>query len=415
MASDIERLFLEQTPLLDVRAPVEFAKGAFPAASNLPLLDDLQREQVGIRYREAGQAAAIALGHELITPDLKEQRISAWAEFANNHPDAALYCYRGGLRSQTVEQWLAEAGVKLPRIAGGYKRMRQYLLEQIAYSAGHLPLIILAGRTGTGKTRLLLRLPFYIDLEGLARHRGSSFGRLLEQQPTAGNFENSLAIELLHYRRVSMNNNGVDTSSNSLAGTRPVSPLVLEDEGRLIGRIALPADLKERMSRAPAIMLEASLAERIAVVKADYIMDLSERYCRRHREILKRDGETCNDLPAATDTVRITGLDAFADYHRAALGRIRKRLGGQRTKTVLQLFERAFSEHRSGNDTGLYDDYIEFLLHEYYDPMYDYQLANKQRDILFSGSADQIVQWFEAGGFQKTVIDQSEQIANPVI
>jgi len=405
--SDLERLFLEQTPLLDVRAPVEFAKGAFPSACNFPLLDDLQREQVGTRYREAGQAAAIALGHELLSPDIKEKRIAAWTEFAVNNPNAALYCFRGGLRSQTVEQWLAEAGVKLPRIAGGYKRMRQFLLEQITYCAEHLPLLVLAGRTGTGKTRLLLQLPFYIDLEGLAKHRGSSFGRLLEDQPTTVDFENTLAIELMRYRRMW-----------SDAGTNipPLPPLVVEDEGRLIGRIALPVELKERMSLAPAIRLEAPLCERIEVVKADYIQDLSERYCQHQKVVVGIQSDTpVADSSGSADCARDVGLEAFADYHRAALARIRKRLGGDRTQTVLQLFERAFVEHKEGKGLELYHDYIEFLLHEYYDPMYDYQMANKKRDILFSGSAEEILQWFEAGGYRKTFIDHSEQSAYPVI
>ena len=419
MESDIERLFLEQTPLLDVRAPVEFAKGAFPRASNFPLLYDLQREQVGIRYREAGQAAAIALGHELLSPEIKEKRIAAWTEFAVNNPNAALYCFRGGLRSQTVEQWLAESGVKLPRIAGGYKRMRQYLLDQISYCAEHLPLLVLAGRTGTGKTRLLLQLPFYIDLEGLAKHRGSSFGRLLEDQPSPIDFENTLAIELLRYRRVWRDNGGNDSVLQSVnipaTNAQPVSPLVVEDEGRLIGRIALPTELKERMSLAPAIRLEAPLAERIEVVKADYIQDLSERYCQHQQDVFEAQLDTPTDSPASADATRIAGLEAFADYHRAALGRIRKRLGGERTQTVLQLFERAFVEHKEGKGTELYSDYIEFLLHEYYDPMYDYQMANKKRDILFSGSASEILQWFEAGGFRKTLIDHSEPSAYPVI
>jgi len=416
---DLERLFFEQTPLLDVRAPVEFAKGAFPGASNFPLLDDLQREQVGTRYREAGQAAAIALGHELLSPDIKEKRIATWTEFVVNNPNAALYCFRGGLRSQTVEQWLAESGVRLPRIAGGYKRMRQFLLDQIAYCAEHLPLLVLAGRTGTGKTRLLLQLPFYIDLEGLAKHRGSSFGRLLEDQPTTVDFENTLAVELLHYRRAWEDRGTNEPAKPSVnvraANVQAMTPLVVEDEGRLIGRIALPAELKERMSLAPAIRLEAPLSERIEVVKADYIQDLSERYCQHQKVIMAARSDVSADSSSSAEAIRNTGLDTFADYHRAALARIHKRLGGERTQTVLQLFERAFVEHKAGKGMELYHDYIEFLLHQYYDPMYDYQMANKKRDILFSGSAHEILQWFEAGGFNKTFADRSEQSAFPVI
>ena len=62
---DYRQLFLQDVPLLDVRAPVEFNRGAFPNATNVPLLDDRQREQIGIRYKHAGQEEAIRLGLEL--------------------------------------------------------------------------------------------------------------------------------------------------------------------------------------------------------------------------------------------------------------------------------------------------------------------------------------------------------------
>ena len=48
--NDYRQLFLNDVPLMDVRAPIEFSQGAFPAASNIPLLDDQQREQIGIRF-----------------------------------------------------------------------------------------------------------------------------------------------------------------------------------------------------------------------------------------------------------------------------------------------------------------------------------------------------------------------------
>ena len=75
---DYRQIFLQDTALLDVRAPVEFDKGAFPHSTNIPLLDDQQREDIGKRYKNAGQDEAIRLGLKLATDDIRAQRLAAW-------------------------------------------------------------------------------------------------------------------------------------------------------------------------------------------------------------------------------------------------------------------------------------------------------------------------------------------------
>ena len=109
---DCRAIFLNDVPMMDVRAPVEFARGAFPGVVNLPLMNDAERQAVGTCYKQQGQQAAIELGHRLVSGALKTERIAAWARFAQAHPDGLLYCFRGGLRSQIVQQWLeTEAGI----------------------------------------------------------------------------------------------------------------------------------------------------------------------------------------------------------------------------------------------------------------------------------------------------------------
>ena len=100
-------LFTRHRPLIDLRAPIEFAQGAFASAINLPLMSDEERAQVGLCYKEQGQSAAIALGHRLVSGALREARIEAWLTQIRQHPDILLYCFRGGLRSQTVQAWQA--------------------------------------------------------------------------------------------------------------------------------------------------------------------------------------------------------------------------------------------------------------------------------------------------------------------
>ena len=95
-------------------------------------MTDEERAQVGICYKQQGQEAAIELGHQLVPGRLKAQRLAQWLEFARRHPEGYLYCFRGGLRSQTVQQWLREAGIDYPLVLGGYKAMRRFLLDELA-------------------------------------------------------------------------------------------------------------------------------------------------------------------------------------------------------------------------------------------------------------------------------------------
>ncbi len=201
MATDItdyRDIFLRDRPMMDTRAPIEFTKGAFPGAINLPLMTDDERQRVGTCYKLQGQQAAIVLGHELVSGAIKADRIEQWARFAQANPEGYLYCFRGGLRSQIVQQWLkTEAGIDYPRVGGGYKAMRTFLVETIEDSAKQCDFVLLGGMTGTGKTDVLGQLPNALDLEGFANHRGSSFGKRATAQPSNIDFENRLAVDVL--------------------------------------------------------------------------------------------------------------------------------------------------------------------------------------------------------------------------
>ena len=186
--SEYSRLFLNDTSLLDIRAPIEFEKGAFPQSVNIPLMGDDERHQVGICYKKAGQEAAIELGRQLVSVDKQRQRVAQWKRHIEDNPDTHLYCFRGGLRSRIAQTWLQESGLDVPVIKGGYKALRRYLIETFSELVSKMQLVVISGRTGTGKTNLLRTLSRSIDLEGLARHRGSSFGAMASPQPAVVDF-----------------------------------------------------------------------------------------------------------------------------------------------------------------------------------------------------------------------------------
>jgi len=348
------QIFTEDIPLMDVRAPVEFVEGAFPMAVNHPLLDDQQRHEIGKKYKNAGQDEAIQLGLKLVSGEIKQQRLEDWQAFIKKYPQAYLYCFRGGLRSRTTQQWLQSEGVDIPLIQGGYKAMRTYLLEQLEQQVDFFQFYILGGQTGTGKTEVLQQIKNAIDLEGLANHRGSSFGAYVNAQPSQINFENNLSIELLKKRK-----SGFES-------------VLLEDEGLLIGKRVIPKFLFEKMKTMPLILLEASLQERIEVTLNDYIISNYQDYIKNYAE---------------------KGNSLFEDYLKSSLDRIKKRLGGLRHKEVSVIMDEAIQAHFQTNDLDGHRQWIKILMQDYYDPMYQYQLDKKQDRIIFRGTREEIIKW----------------------
>ncbi|MCJ8338726.1 MAG: tRNA 2-selenouridine(34) synthase MnmH [Pseudomonadales bacterium] len=357
-SADYLSIILNDIPLFDVRAPIEYDKGCINSALNLPLMSDLEREQVGTCYKNAGQDAAIALGRKLVTPLLQQQRTQSWMEFCEQFPQGFLYCFRGGLRSKITQQWLSEAGVDYPFIEGGYKAMRRFLIDELETSVETVAMQLISGRTGCGKTRLLLELQNMIDLEGLANHRGSSFGAASDNQPSQINFENAVSTALLKQRY------------------RHQGTVYLEDEGRMIGSLTLPVVLKEKMESLSHIELETPLEQRITYAIEDYILILLKSYQQTH------DQESAFEL--------------LAQRHKDSLSRIQKRLGSERYRQACQLLDQGISTHRNQNSTLGYSDFIELILTKYYDPMYDYQLSQRADKSVFSGSAAEIKDYIKA-------------------
>lgn len=353
--TDYRRLFLQDVPLCDVRAPVEYSKGAFPCAHNLPLMNDIERQKVGTCYKQKGQQAAIQLGHQLVTGRVREQRMAAWIDFVRNNPQGYLYCFRGGLRSQTVQQWLKAEGFDYPRIAGGYKAMRTFLIETGYQAVQQCNFIVVGGMTGTGKTEVLMAMDNAIDLEGHANHRGSSFGKRVSVQPGQIDFENRLFIDFLKRR-----DRGQET-------------FVLEDEARLIGRCALPLELHKGMQQFPLVWLEDSLESRVERILKDYVIDLCGEFISHYGE--ERGGEL------------------FAERMRESMGNIAKRLGGERYQGLSATLDEALATQRQTGSVELHRVWIERLLSEYYDPMYVYQRQSKSERILFSGNKGEIIDY----------------------
>lgn len=350
VSADYREIFLSGVPLMDTRAPIEFSRGSFPMAQNMPLMTDDERAQVGTCYKQLGQEAAIALGHRLVSGGIRDARIAAWADFARQHPEGYLFCFRGGLRSQTVQRWLAEeVGIHYPRINGGYKAMRHFLMATTEAAVAQLPLMVVGGMTGTGKTELLATLPNAVDLEGCANHRGSSFGKRVNGQPVQIDFEHRLALRLLHL---------------DAAG---YPAWVVEDEGHFIGRCSLPDALFRQMARAPIVWLEDDFRNRVSRILQDYVVNqLADHVVALGPEM---------------------GFEQFKAHLLQSLAKIQKRLGGERYQRVAAMMSEALSDQAESGGTSGHRDWITVLLKEYYDPMYVHQKASKAARIVTCGDA----------------------------
>jgi tRNA 2-selenouridine synthase len=222
--------------VLDTRSPKEYAQGHIPQAVNLPLLDDQQRHQVGICYKEKGQEAAVELGFELVGPFFS-QKIKEAKKLAQTRK-VLIYCWRGGLRSNIMAWLLSTAGFEVLLLTGGYKGYRGLVLETLRQQRRFL---VITGKTGSGKTELLKNLEqageHILDLEGLASHKGSSFGSLGQTfQTTQEHFENTIT-EIL------------DPIPNDHS-------VFVEDESRRIGKLLVPDGIFNQIITAPCVELE---------------------------------------------------------------------------------------------------------------------------------------------------------------
>ena len=230
-------------PIIDVRSPGEFAKGHATGAISIPLFSDQERADVGTTYKKKGSSKAIRLGLEYVGP--KMSKIVHAVDKVSKTSPIELYCWRGGMRSQSVEWLLNTAGHEVNRWEGGYKLYRQKVLQIWGSDRSYM---VLSGLTGSAKTEILREMILLgapvIDLEGQANHKGSAFGHIGEiSQPTVEQFENDTSIQFEDLKKSKR--------------------IWLEDESRSIGRIWLQNSFFDIKKRAPIVLIERSREERI--------------------------------------------------------------------------------------------------------------------------------------------------------
>ncbi|WP_312109428.1 tRNA 2-selenouridine(34) synthase MnmH [Brevibacillus reuszeri] len=248
--------------LIDVRSPGEFARESIPGAVNIPLFSDPERAQVGTMYKREGQAAAQWLGMQIVSPkmDALMQAIRQRGEEQGEPP--TIFCWRGGMRSRAMATFATFAGLRVRRLQGGYRAYRQHVLETIEPYELQVPVYLLHGMTGVGKTELLTRLEEkglpVIDLERMAGHRGSVFGHIGKGKPANQKMFDARLFETLHkYKDAPF--------------------FVMEAESKRIGNAILPSFLMQAKEQAVHILLTAPLEVRVQRIYDEYVTPYSWR------------------------------------------------------------------------------------------------------------------------------------------
>lgn len=327
----------EQLPVIDVRSPGEYNHAHIPGAVSIPLFDNEERAQVGTKYKNAGKDAAVLLGLDLVGPKLAGF-VKQSKKLNPQQKEVLVHCWRGGMRSGSFAWLLDTAGLTASTLVGGYKAYRNAVLAAFLEPR---QLIILGGKTGSGKTDVLHQLAEQgeqvIDLEGLAHHKGSSYGAIGQlPQPATEHFENLLFAQ---WRALDPNRR-----------------IWLEDESRNVGSCFIPLSLWGQMRIAPVAFLDVPKEVRIKRLVSEY-----------------------------------TGIDHSLLVE--ATERIRKRLGGKVTKDALNALDR--KDYATVADLTL----------DYYDKAYLHGLSQRDSTSVHSfpiqedapeRTAQQLISWADS-------------------
>ena len=240
--------------IIDVRSPAEFAQDHVPGAVNLPVLTDAQRAEVGTIYVQESKFRARRVGAAYVSRNIADHLAGPLSERGGDF-QPLVYCWRGGMRSAAMAAVLSQVGWRVGLLRGGYRTYRREVVAALYESPAPLKVVVLEGPTGAGKTQMLAlvaaRRVQTLDLEAMARHRGSLFGDLAgSPQPSQKAFESALA--------------------SALARLDPARPVLVEAESSRVGEVTLPPRLWRSMQAAPVIELDVPLRVRASRTAADY-------------------------------------------------------------------------------------------------------------------------------------------------
>ncbi len=297
---------IENYLVVDIRSPSEYREFHIPGAVNVPLFSDEEKRIIGEIYRLEGQEIAKEEGLKIISPKLYNFYLK-FRELNSLGKEIVVYCWRGGMRSMAMCSFISGMGIPVLRLKGGYRAFRKYILESLDRLIESKNFIVITGKTGVGKTKILRILKEegfpVLDIEGLAKDRGSAFGKVgISERLSQKMFDSLLFFEL---RNIKEGN------------------VIVEDESRRIGNIHLPEKLVGKIEKGFRIEINTTFENRINIIKNEYLRNV------RYEEI------------------------------KSSIFKISKYIGKEHLNYLLKLLE----ERK-------YEEISEFLMKNYYDRKY---------------------------------------------
>ncbi len=242
-----QALKLENVVFIDTRTPSEFKQAHIPGAINIPLFTDDERALIGTIYHRESKEKAMDLGIRIFGERLQEY-IGLYAKFKSRK--MVIYCWRGGMRSKAITSFLDSIGYDVYQLEGGHKAFRNYVVNRLKNFDLRPKLIVLYGKTGANKTKLVQQLRPSIDLEGLAQHRSSLFGAVGLKPTSQKMFEALFLFELEKLNKEKY--------------------LFVEGESRKIGDIIIPEFFFKAMQKATKIKIECPVFHRAKNILVEY-------------------------------------------------------------------------------------------------------------------------------------------------
>ncbi|HBY20280.1 MAG TPA: tRNA 2-selenouridine(34) synthase MnmH [Clostridiales bacterium] len=316
---NIENIYNDKNVVfIDVRSPKEYLEDHIINAINMPVLTDEERHDVGYTYKNESKGEAVRKGIRYASYKILDyyDEVDRLCREGNK---VVFYCFRGGMRSTSVAKTMDALNRPIYLLKGGYKEYRKYVRDCIEEIPNKYEFIMLHGLTGVGKTKILTMLKEngedVIDLECLARHKGSAFGRVGYDNPTTQRFfESELVYELSRFKG---------------------NKVYIESESPKVGNIVVPVSLFRTMKDGVHLLIQTSIKNRIKIILDDYLPDDSAKIYKFNEDII------------------------------GMLLNLKKALGKEKVNILIEYI-----------NNGNYEKFTEELLIDYYDPLYANSIKN---------------------------------------
>lgn len=326
---------------IDLRSPKEYNEDTIPHAINIPLFTDDERDEIGYVYKHVDKKEAKLLGLKYASYKLVDIYLEI-KKYIDKNKKIALFCYRGGMRSSSIANILSIMGMRVFLINGGYKSYRNYVLTTLEKVIGNKNFIVLHGYTGVGKTILL----------NMLEDNREPVINLEKLANNSGSVFGNIPLE-------QKTTNQKEFESKLLYILKKIDKkyIFIESESRRIGKIILPEILMQKINEGKHLLLKSSIESRIRNILLEYVKD------------------NCNNNKLISSVKMLN-----------------KRLGN---KIIDDLVEKIKDKD--------YEKVIEYLMLNYYDPLYEYSIKKIKK-------YDKIIEYYDLSYAMNKLIEYGNSL-----